>query len=427
MEVYPSGRRLRVRGVQVHGSSAGRARAGQRTAVNLADIEPAELGARRRAQRTRPLPGGHAHRLPPRPAGLRQAPQAPRAGALPLRHRRNRGRSPHARNHRRHAPRQHRLRAPGSPPARAAAARRPLHHPHVFARGHHRRRRGGGYRRRALSQGRRHPGAPGNARLRGRRGAHRAAGARSSASAWGWPRWSPAPRSASAKSPLPPRRPRSPRSPNPSPGTWTAPACKPSANASAPPCASSTASLRWPPAWRARNCAAALPSSSSMPCWSPPRTSSAEGEIVRLRSHKVVLKEDEEQARGKIERAFEAAGLAVPALPEVLAASGVEAGARPHAAADPAAREAPGPRRRRSGLPPHRHRRPARTPGRSQRRALPRPRFQGVDRHLAQVRHPAAGISGSRKGHPPRRRRARSRLTAATVLLKAHNADRLLT
>jgi selenocysteine-specific elongation factor len=50
----------------------------------------------------------------------------------------------------------------------------------------------------------------------------------------------------------------------------------------------------------------------------------SEGEIVRLRSHKVVLKEDEEQARLKIERAFESAGLAVPALPEVLAASGVE-------------------------------------------------------------------------------------------------------
>ena len=43
VEVYPGGRRLRVRGVQVHGSTAGRAVAGQRTAVNLADIEPAEL------------------------------------------------------------------------------------------------------------------------------------------------------------------------------------------------------------------------------------------------------------------------------------------------------------------------------------------------------------------------------------------------
>ena len=43
VELYPAGRRLRVRGVQVHGATAGRAVAGQRTAVNLADIEPAEL------------------------------------------------------------------------------------------------------------------------------------------------------------------------------------------------------------------------------------------------------------------------------------------------------------------------------------------------------------------------------------------------
>jgi selenocysteine-specific elongation factor len=50
----------------------------------------------------------------------------------------------------------------------------------------------------------------------------------------------------------------------------------------------------------------------------------SEGETVRLASHKVVLKEDEEQARAAIERAFEEAGLAVPAVTEVLAKSGVE-------------------------------------------------------------------------------------------------------
>ena len=49
-----------------------------------------------------------------------------------------------------------------------------------------------------------------------------------------------------------------------------------------------------------------------------------EGEAVRLAGHKLVLKQDEEQARTVIERAFEQAGLAVPALPEVLAKSGVE-------------------------------------------------------------------------------------------------------
>ncbi len=43
VELYPAGRRLRVRGVQVYGASSGQALAGQRTALNLADIEPGEL------------------------------------------------------------------------------------------------------------------------------------------------------------------------------------------------------------------------------------------------------------------------------------------------------------------------------------------------------------------------------------------------
>jgi selenocysteine-specific elongation factor len=50
-----------------------------------------------------------------------------------------------------------------------------------------------------------------------------------------------------------------------------------------------------------------------------------EGENVRTRGHKVVLKEDEEQARAAIEGAFEQSGLATPAVAEVLAKSGVEA------------------------------------------------------------------------------------------------------
>jgi len=50
-----------------------------------------------------------------------------------------------------------------------------------------------------------------------------------------------------------------------------------------------------------------------------------EGETVRLSTHKLVLKQDEEHARTAIERAFEQAGLAVPAVSEVLAKSGVEA------------------------------------------------------------------------------------------------------
>jgi selenocysteine-specific elongation factor len=50
-----------------------------------------------------------------------------------------------------------------------------------------------------------------------------------------------------------------------------------------------------------------------------------EGETVRLRSHRVVLQEDEEQALAAIEQAFAAAGLAVPAMAQALAKSGVEA------------------------------------------------------------------------------------------------------
>jgi len=49
-----------------------------------------------------------------------------------------------------------------------------------------------------------------------------------------------------------------------------------------------------------------------------------EGETVRSRGHQVVLKEEEEQARAAIERAFAAAGLAAPAQAEVLAKSSVE-------------------------------------------------------------------------------------------------------
>jgi len=43
VEAYPSGRRLRVRGVEVHGVKTERAEAGQRTALNLAGIEAPEL------------------------------------------------------------------------------------------------------------------------------------------------------------------------------------------------------------------------------------------------------------------------------------------------------------------------------------------------------------------------------------------------
>jgi selenocysteine-specific elongation factor len=50
-----------------------------------------------------------------------------------------------------------------------------------------------------------------------------------------------------------------------------------------------------------------------------------EGEMVRLRTHTLVLKEEEAEARAAIERAFEQAGLTTPAVAEVLARSGVGA------------------------------------------------------------------------------------------------------
>jgi selenocysteine-specific elongation factor len=49
-----------------------------------------------------------------------------------------------------------------------------------------------------------------------------------------------------------------------------------------------------------------------------------EGEVVRMTAHRVALKQDEEQATAKIEALFRDAGLAVPATSEVLAKSGIE-------------------------------------------------------------------------------------------------------
>ncbi len=54
-------------------------------------------------------------------------------------------------------------------------------------------------------------------------------------------------------------------------------------------------------------------------------TLAADGETVRLSSHKVALKQDEEDAAAKIENAFRSGGLATPAVYEVLAHSGVDA------------------------------------------------------------------------------------------------------
>jgi selenocysteine-specific elongation factor len=49
-----------------------------------------------------------------------------------------------------------------------------------------------------------------------------------------------------------------------------------------------------------------------------------DSEVVRLKSHRVLLKQDEEAARAAMESAFEKAGLAAPAVADVMKASGVE-------------------------------------------------------------------------------------------------------
>jgi selenocysteine-specific elongation factor len=51
-----------------------------------------------------------------------------------------------------------------------------------------------------------------------------------------------------------------------------------------------------------------------------------DGETVRMKTHRVVLKQDEAQARRAIESSFERAGLAAPAVSDVLKGSGVESG-----------------------------------------------------------------------------------------------------
>ena len=86
VEVYPAGRRLRVRGVESHGSktlegcggTAHRAQSGRRGSSGVE--------ARRRAFRARPLPRRHACGLPAEPAAIGQAVKASRTRALPLRH-----------------------------------------------------------------------------------------------------------------------------------------------------------------------------------------------------------------------------------------------------------------------------------------------------------------------------------------------------
>ncbi len=64
VEVYPIGRRLRVRGLQVYGEPTEHARAGERTALNLVGIEAGEIASRHGAERAGTVFSGHHSRLP---------------------------------------------------------------------------------------------------------------------------------------------------------------------------------------------------------------------------------------------------------------------------------------------------------------------------------------------------------------------------
>jgi len=50
----------------------------------------------------------------------------------------------------------------------------------------------------------------------------------------------------------------------------------------------------------------------------------ADGDLLRLASHRLQLKADEDEAAAKIESLFRQAGLTVPPVPEVLSKSGID-------------------------------------------------------------------------------------------------------
>jgi selenocysteine-specific elongation factor len=78
-EIQPGGRRLRIRGLQVHGEMVEEAVAGQRTAVNLAGVEAAE---RNDADGARAVAGDGRRGLPRGAAGRRARTAAWRARSL---------------------------------------------------------------------------------------------------------------------------------------------------------------------------------------------------------------------------------------------------------------------------------------------------------------------------------------------------------
>ncbi len=121
---------------------------------------------------------------------------------------------------------------------------------------------------------------------------------------------------------------------------------------------------------------------------------------MRTRGHQVTFRQDEEQARAAIERAFAEAGLAVPSVAEVLAKSGVEA-ARARALLALLLREKRLARINDELVFHHSAIESLRGLLAAQKgAALRRGRFQGMDRRIAKICHPAAGIFGPGARHP---------------------------
>ena len=160
--------------------------------------------------------------------------------------------------------------------ARAAVARRPVHHPHVFAGRDDWRRRGAGYGGRSLSQGGRRSGAAGDIGSARRARAHRSAGA---GSAYGLGM-----AELVARTGMPRERRSPPRQPRlvagKQPQSWLRDRAwfdsareQPGESA----CASFTSSIRCCPAFRSRICAGGScrtrRRSSSMRCWPARRRS----------------------------------------------------------------------------------------------------------------------------------------------------------
>ena len=325
VEIHPSGGACAVRGVQVYGTPAEQARAGQRTALNLADIEPADLARGMMLTEPGVVSIDSRGRLHARAAAVRQTAEASRAGAFPCRIGGDRGGSAAVRRGRRCYARRRKRSRVCPARARAAAAGRSLRHPDVLAGDHDRRRRGARQSPAALPQ-------PGGRQRFGSRAIPKANAAERIAILVRESGFGMSLTALVARTGMLAREIESSRTDKRFVNT-TAAGILGDGRGMVPVAARENLARRSRefhrknPLRRAspsRICAARWPRLRARRAARGPRQIVVEGDTVRLATHKLVLREDEERARGAIERAFEQAGLAVPALAETLAKSGVE-------------------------------------------------------------------------------------------------------